>query len=57
MEVRHPLPPRRLFETQPLQVTFQREGRLLVAQPISKVPKLLVTTVERTRRDLESARS
>ncbi len=44
------------IEPQPLPVKLQRQGRLLVAQPVTKVPALKTTTVERTRRDLAKRR-
>lgn len=40
------------IEPQPLPVTLERKGRLLVARPGANVPALRTTTVERTRRDL-----
>ena len=44
------------IEPQPLTVKLQRQGRLLVAQPVTKVPALKTPTVERTRRDLAKRR-
>ena len=44
------------IEPQPLPVTLERKGRLLVARPRTKVPALRTTIVERTRRDLASRR-
>ena len=44
------------IEPQPLPVKLQRQGRLLVAQPVTKVPALKTPTVERTRRDLAKRR-
>lgn len=44
------------IEPQPLAVTFARKGRLLVATPATKVPRLRRATVERTRRDLAARR-
>ncbi len=44
------------IEPQPLAVTLQRKGRLLVASPAGKVAKLRGSTVERTRRELASRR-
>lgn len=41
---------------QPLAVTLQRKGRLLVAAPTTPVPRLRTTTVERTRRELGTRR-
>ena len=35
-------------EPQPLQVTFERQGRLLVAKPARKVRPLRAATVQRT---------
>jgi AbrB family looped-hinge helix DNA binding protein len=40
------------IEPQPLQVTFARKGRLLVAMPSGKTPPLRASTVERTRASL-----
>ncbi|MBI1873593.1 MAG: AbrB/MazE/SpoVT family DNA-binding domain-containing protein [Acidobacteria bacterium] len=44
------------IEPQPLAVTLERRGRLLVAKPVSKVPPLKASTVERTRQDLAMRR-
>jgi len=44
------------IEPQPLPVTLERQGRLLVAKPARKVPPLRTATVERTRHDLTSRR-
>jgi AbrB family looped-hinge helix DNA binding protein len=44
------------IEPQPLPVTLEKKGRLLVARPARKVPKLRTATVERTRDDLASRR-
>ncbi len=44
------------IEPQPLPVKLERKGRLLVAKPTAKVPPLRTTTVERTRRDLNTRR-
>ena len=44
------------IEPQPLPVTLERKGRLLVARPGTKVPALRTTIVERTRRELTSRR-
>jgi AbrB family looped-hinge helix DNA binding protein len=44
------------IEPQPLPVTLERRGRLLVATPTVKVSRLRNATVERTRRDLENRR-
>lgn len=44
------------IEPQPLAVTLERRGRLLVAKPSVKVPTLAASTVERTRRDLATRR-
>jgi AbrB family looped-hinge helix DNA binding protein len=41
------------IEPQPLAVTFERRGHLLIAKPQSKVPVLRSSTVERTRRNLQ----
>ena len=44
------------IEPQPLAVTLERKGRLLVASPTVKVATLRTTAVERTRRDLATRR-
>ena len=44
------------IEPQPLPVTLQRKGRLLVAQPVDRVAPLRGATVERTRRQLARPR-
>lgn len=44
------------IEPQPLAVTLERKGRLLIASPVKKVARLRASTVERTRRDLASRR-
>lgn len=44
------------IEPQPLPVTLQRKGRLLVAAPVGRVRRLQAKTVERTRRDLAARR-
>lgn len=44
------------IEPQPLSVKLERKGRLLVATPQSKVPRLRHATVERTRRQLRSGK-
>ena len=44
------------IEPQPLSVTLQKKGRLLVATPEARVPTLRETTVERPRRDLRTRR-
>jgi AbrB family looped-hinge helix DNA binding protein len=44
------------IEPQPLPVTLERRGRLLVATPTVRVSKLRSATVERTKRDLEGRR-
>ena len=44
------------IEPQPLAVTLERKGRLLVAKPTAKVAPLRTPTVERTRRDLAGSR-
>lgn len=41
---------------QPLPVTLERRGRLLVATPTVKVSTLRTATVERTRRELAGRR-
>jgi AbrB family looped-hinge helix DNA binding protein len=43
-------------EPQPIAVTLQRRGRLLVASPKTKVGPLRAATVDRTRRDLAERR-
>ena len=40
------------IEPQPLAVTLEKKGRLLVASPTAKVESLRARTVEHTRRDL-----
>lgn len=45
------------IEPQPMAVTLQRKGRLLVASAADKAPVLRAATVERTRRSLTSRRS
>jgi AbrB family looped-hinge helix DNA binding protein len=40
------------IEPQPLAVTLERKGRLLVARASTKVPTLRATMIERTRRTL-----
>jgi AbrB family looped-hinge helix DNA binding protein len=44
------------IEPQPLSVTFEREGHLLVAKAATKVPPLRSATVDRTRRSLAARR-
>jgi AbrB family looped-hinge helix DNA binding protein len=44
------------IEPQPLAVTLERKGRLLVARPTARVTTLRKATVERTRRDLTGRR-
>jgi AbrB family looped-hinge helix DNA binding protein len=44
------------IEPQPASVTLERKGRLLVASPVTRVTRLRVSTVERTRRALASRR-
>jgi AbrB family looped-hinge helix DNA binding protein len=44
------------IEPQPLAVTLERKGRLLVAKPATKAPVLRATTIERTRRTLAAGR-
>jgi bifunctional DNA-binding transcriptional regulator/antitoxin component of YhaV-PrlF toxin-antitoxin module len=44
------------IEPQALRVTLKRKGRMLVAAPVTPVPTLRTTTVERTRRDLAARR-
>jgi AbrB family looped-hinge helix DNA binding protein len=44
------------IEPQPLEVTLERKGRLLVAKPAARAPVLRAGTVERTRRALAGRR-
>ena len=44
------------IEPQALTVRLERKGRLLVARPAAKVPRLHATAVERTRRALARGR-
>jgi bifunctional DNA-binding transcriptional regulator/antitoxin component of YhaV-PrlF toxin-antitoxin module len=44
------------IEPQPLAVTLERKGRLLVAKPTAKAAPLRTATVERTRRDVAGRR-
>ena len=44
------------IEPQPLAVTLKRKGRLLVATPTARVPRLRASTVDKTRRDLTERR-
>jgi AbrB family looped-hinge helix DNA binding protein len=44
------------IEPQPLAVSLERKGRLLVARPRTKIPTLRSSAVERTRRDLRRRR-
>jgi AbrB family looped-hinge helix DNA binding protein len=44
------------IEPQPLPVTLQRKGRLLVATPHEKVAPLRAAVVDRTRRQLSGRR-
>ena len=44
------------IEPQPLAVTLERKGRLLVAKAATRVPVLRATTIERTRRGLVAGR-
>lgn len=44
------------IEPQPLAVTLERRGHLLVASPKTSGSRLRTTTVERTRRDLAARR-
>jgi bifunctional DNA-binding transcriptional regulator/antitoxin component of YhaV-PrlF toxin-antitoxin module len=43
------------IEPEPLPVTLVRRGRLLVASPSTKVPRLRAATVERTRDSVRGA--
>jgi AbrB family looped-hinge helix DNA binding protein len=40
------------IEPRPIAVSLERRGRLLVARPDKRVPRLRAASVERTRRDL-----
>ena len=40
------------IEPRPLDVKLERKGRLLVATPAGRVPRLRTATVERTRRQV-----
>ncbi len=44
------------IEPQPLRVTLERKGHLLVAKPRTKVATMPTSTVERTRRRLADRR-
>jgi AbrB family looped-hinge helix DNA binding protein len=44
------------IEPQPLRVTLQRKGRLLVASPEGKTAALRSAAVERVRRDVRTRR-
>jgi len=44
------------IEPQPLAVTLERKGRLLVAKPAARMKPLRTATVERTRRDVTGRR-
>lgn len=44
------------IEPQPLPVTLEKRGRLLVAVPRTKVPALAADVVERTRRKIRRER-
>jgi AbrB family looped-hinge helix DNA binding protein len=44
------------IEPRPMAVSLARQGRLLVARPAKRVPRLRAATVERTRRDLARRR-
>jgi AbrB family looped-hinge helix DNA binding protein len=44
------------IEPQPLEVTLERKGRMLVARPRTKVGRLRSAAVERTRQDLTAPR-
>ncbi len=44
------------IEPQPLAVTLERRGRLLVATPAVKVAPLRTASVERTRRNVSALR-
>jgi len=42
------------IEPKPLPVTLERSGRLLVASPVGKVPRLRTAAVERARREIST---
>ena len=44
------------IEPQPLAVTLERRGRLLVARPRTRLPALRTAAVERTRTELSARR-
>ena len=44
------------IEPQPMPVSLERRGRLLVARPAKRVGRLRAATVSRTRRDLATRR-
>jgi len=44
------------IEPRPSAVVLERRGRLLVARPVKRGPKLRSATVERTRRELARRR-
>ena len=44
------------IEPQPLSVTLEKRGRLLVAVPRTKMPALTTEVVERTRRNVRRER-
>ena len=44
------------IEPQPMPVSLERRGRLLVARPAKRVGPLRAATVSRTRRDLATRR-
>jgi AbrB family looped-hinge helix DNA binding protein len=44
------------IEPQPLKVKLERKGRLLVATPAGRVPRLRTAAVERTRRQIARRR-
>ena len=44
------------IEPQPIDVTLERRGRLLVARPTKRVPRLRSAAVEHTRRALARRR-
>lgn len=44
------------IEPRPLEVKLERKGRLLVAAPAARVPRLRTATVERTRHQVARSR-
>ncbi|HEX6324698.1 MAG TPA: AbrB/MazE/SpoVT family DNA-binding domain-containing protein [Vicinamibacterales bacterium] len=44
------------IEPAALPVTLERQGRMVVAKPVSRMPTLTAETVERTRRNVRRSR-